>query len=277
MKNLFLIKELNKLNVIDENKVLEYINFCLENDEKCKTKFETASHHILPKSIFKEFACLKTNLWNSVHLTHKNHYIAHSILAEAINEKEIIYAWKRMNNSNNYFGIIDSKIYEILSTRFAKIAGKHWIQTLPVLENGKIIRKHKDEIQKNDKILFKDVKLVKNSLNEKVWVDIGEIDNSYTHLMKGKRHTSETKRKISEVRTLKQLSKGVNNNSAKVFEIYNSNNKLITVVKGDLKNFAKQYNIPFGSIRKALDKNNGILYKDSIRESDITVLKIMER
>ena len=269
----FIKSKLLELDVIDETLLNNYIDFCMDNNEHTKTLYKTAIHHILPKSIFPEFKSLKINKWNSTYLTHDKHYIAHSILAKAIDNNKIIYAWNRLNNISPNSKYIDENIYKELSESFAKIAGKHWVNTIPILVEGKIIRKNKEDVLCSDKILFKHVKLVINSDDEMVWVNIEDIDNNYTHLMKDKKHTSETKEKISSTRINNGTAKGINNPRTKIFEIYNSSGELIFTVCENLRKFSHEFGIPFGSIQKALRETDGILYKNAIRQSDISVLK----
>jgi hypothetical protein len=269
----FIKSKLLELDVISIDLVNDYIDFCMDNNEHKKILYATAEHHILPKSIFPEFTSLKINKWNSTYLTHDKHYVAHSILAKAIDNDKIIYAWNRLNNISFNSKYIDETIYKELSESFAKTAGKHWINTIPILAYGKIIRKNKEDILCTDKILFKDVKLVINSDKEIVWVNIEDIDDNYTHLMKDKNHTSKTKEKISNTRINNGTAKGANNPRTKLFEIYNSSSELIASVSDNLRKFAKEFGIPFGSIQKALKETDGILYKNAIRQSDISILK----
>lgn len=95
-------KKLSTLTVVDSTKLQEYIDFCLYNDRKIKSPFETENHHILPKSLFPEYSNLASNSWNSVHLLYEHHYTAHSLLAAAIDEPNMTFAWNSMNNKNNH-------------------------------------------------------------------------------------------------------------------------------------------------------------------------------
>ncbi len=82
------------------------------NDEKSHTKFITAKHHILPqaKMCYPEFVDLKENEWNGCYLTHQNHYIAHFLLAQSIDNRSVIFAWNAMKNKDKHLRDID--IYE---------------------------------------------------------------------------------------------------------------------------------------------------------------------
>lgn len=68
-----------------------YFVFIAENSEPRKIKFVTQTHHILPKWAFPEYSNLKNNPWNCAILTHKNHLIAHFLLAKY---------WTHHNNSS---------------------------------------------------------------------------------------------------------------------------------------------------------------------------------
>ena len=75
------------------------IYFCTSNNLKAK-QIGTALHHILPAKIYDNYKDLRKNRWNGTYLTYENHYIAHAILAEAINHPSIIGAWWGMNNKD---------------------------------------------------------------------------------------------------------------------------------------------------------------------------------
>lgn len=102
------------LNITNNDKLIQYIDFCIDNNTS-KTPTKTSHHHILPKGIFEQYENLNGNPWNGAHLTYENHYIAHSILAEAINHPTIIGAWWGMSHvdkdtkSINGLEIIGSK------------------------------------------------------------------------------------------------------------------------------------------------------------------------
>jgi hypothetical protein len=53
----------------------------------CGLYFE--AHHILPKSIYQKFKSFRTNPWNMVLLTAKEHFIAHVLLVRMAKNKKI--------------------------------------------------------------------------------------------------------------------------------------------------------------------------------------------
>jgi len=109
------------LEILDENKLNEYIKFCLDNDGN-KVKHNTAYHHILPISEFPEFGDIKNEYkWNGSYLSHKDHYIAHSMIIDAIVSSSMMMAWFSMNfvdkgngRINNPMGIIGEETYSRL-------------------------------------------------------------------------------------------------------------------------------------------------------------------
>ena len=116
-------KELQKLTSSDVNK---YINFCFNNSTEYK-KGKTARHHILPKAVFPQFTNLKEFPWNGIHLSNDNHYIAHALLFEAIDNISVASAWYAMNNKN-YFNnepliLLGSSLYgQLLQKRNKQVS-----------------------------------------------------------------------------------------------------------------------------------------------------------
>lgn len=80
------------------NYLIEYIKFCLNNDEGCKKVNSknyslTSYHHILPSALFPNYKKLSENSWCGAHLTFYNHYYAHWLLANALNEYSQTHAF----------------------------------------------------------------------------------------------------------------------------------------------------------------------------------------
>lgn len=99
-----ILNQFYKLNCIKDYKVLEeYVDFCLEYDNKETIKGKTANHHILPMSKnlpFYKFSKLNKNPWNKSVLFHKDHYYAHYLLYKAIDHYSIIYSFCAMHNKD---------------------------------------------------------------------------------------------------------------------------------------------------------------------------------
>ncbi|ATN93021.1 MobD-like homing endonuclease [Salmonella phage Melville] len=101
--------------------VNKYVEFIKTNSTKLN-KGHTQAHHILPKSIFPEYAKDPSNI---VHLTHYNHFIAHAILSET-KDYRMLQAINRMNNSKTAYKCSFeefeemAKIYSKVSTEISK-------------------------------------------------------------------------------------------------------------------------------------------------------------
>ena len=102
-----LIDELLNLNIRCYNELENYVDFCLKNNQKNKIPNVTEHHHILPKAKslpFTQYANININEWNGVHLKYYDHYYAHWLLFNAVDESSLAYAFLKMHNncvSNN--------------------------------------------------------------------------------------------------------------------------------------------------------------------------------
>jgi len=122
--NYFLNSDINIVNI---EKLNEYVVFCLDNDiDKIKNKTEL--HHILPKSIFPEFENLNIHKWNGVNLTYESHYLAHCLLIEGIDNYNMNSAWSIMNFCNPKLNKINNPEYLIGPKRYALLR-ENWIKS----------------------------------------------------------------------------------------------------------------------------------------------------
>jgi hypothetical protein len=98
-------EELSLVFDMDNPLTLEYFEICDKHTDEPKY-FE--KHHILPKSMFKEYRLSKFNI---VRLTYQDHYIIHEILPficlQKRHQQQMIYAWNRLLNSKS--GLVTSK------------------------------------------------------------------------------------------------------------------------------------------------------------------------
>lgn len=125
----FLIKNIMLLTVIDNEKIIEYIDFCINNNLHHHIPGATELHHILPKSKslpFTRFENLSANKWNGVYLSYENHYIAHKMLALAASDDAVVYAWWNLStiNKSNEFKKISKEEYKNLRERHSSIVSK---------------------------------------------------------------------------------------------------------------------------------------------------------
>ena len=178
----------------DKNKfwVSRYIKFIqLFNLDK-KIKNKTHNHHILPKTIFPEYSNLKQYKNNSAHLSYRAHYIAHFMLGKIFGT-EMWIAFSRMSNNRS----INSVLYSVgVENHSIYVSGegnpmygkKHTIDTKIKISESMTGLKHSDEVNKK--------KGRSGSDNSRYGVKI-EKEN---HPMYGKKHSEETKDKMSKAK-----------------------------------------------------------------------------
>lgn len=87
-----------------------------------KVKNKTEYHHICPKSkfLFPEYANLKIYPWNGIHLTYRQHFVAHWLLWK-IYHGEQAQAFKLMCAKSNILNIKSSKYYNLVKIECSKM------------------------------------------------------------------------------------------------------------------------------------------------------------
>lgn len=81
-----------------------YVKFISNYFHQQKQKGITERHHICPKAndLFPEYSCFKQNPWNSIHLTKRQHFIAHYLLSKCYTEiQSQQYAFLAMCNKQS--------------------------------------------------------------------------------------------------------------------------------------------------------------------------------
>jgi hypothetical protein len=85
-----------------------------------REKFITELHHICPKTLFPEFTKLSISSWNGVHLTHRQHFIAHWLLWKSYPNKSLAYAFWAMQKQRGCYRhhntAVTSKVYAKLKS-----------------------------------------------------------------------------------------------------------------------------------------------------------------
>ncbi len=84
MNREYIIEKLSNIKNtgINTQKLVKYVDFCIENHNENLQIGE--NHHILSRTVFPEYIDLKVYTWNLSRLSPYNHYIAHSLLYDAI-------------------------------------------------------------------------------------------------------------------------------------------------------------------------------------------------
>jgi len=112
MKNKILQEFLNSnIKIKNKDYLIRYIDFCLNKNKGNRIKGKTSYHHIPPKadSCFPEYSNLKANPWNGTHLLYSEHYYAHWLLTEALDNYSQLSAFCAMNNKDIKNGRIEEK------------------------------------------------------------------------------------------------------------------------------------------------------------------------
>lgn len=96
-----------------------YVNFIISCQSDDKTGY-VEKHHICPKAsdMFPEYECFRTNPWNCIKLTAREHFIAHMLLWKAFPDVfSVCFSVYAMSNKNT---ITSSRIYENMRIDFNK-------------------------------------------------------------------------------------------------------------------------------------------------------------
>lgn len=233
--------------MLGEKLYKEYIDF-IEENRTGRLKYKTETHHILPKCLFPEYKDLKIHPWNSVELSHRNHFIAHYILAKS-GVAELCVAFF-INNLYKDFNVNDEDYlvnYEEIK-RIAVIKNsegvKKWRASLTDEENAKLINKQKlglrkfydeivdEEFFKNRGAIFKQTL---NNRTQEEWDKINEkmiasrLSNNINSYIDGGKKAAETAKNnilenglsAKENGTIKMIETRINNGSYQNEEIKN--------------------------------------------------------
>lgn len=90
------------MDVVCEDTLKQYVDFCLDKDIGHHIQHETSRHHILPKAklLFPQYSNLSEFSWNGVYLKHEDHYMAHYLLDKATNNFSINKAFIGMHEKD---------------------------------------------------------------------------------------------------------------------------------------------------------------------------------
>ena len=142
MKNK-IIDKLSKLKVKNIEKLQEYINYCIDNNQNDRIQGKTSHHHILPNKLFPEYSNLKENDWNGSHLLYSDHYYAHWLLTEAIDDYSMLHSFCSMHNKDvankrlSSEDLIDMKKFQNKMEERSKSHSKYLLEL--VVYDGQII------------------------------------------------------------------------------------------------------------------------------------------
>ncbi len=160
-------------------KMLEkYIYFCFDKNQKTKIKSKTSYHHILPNKSFPEFSNLKDFPWNGTHLMYSDHYYAHWLLTEAIDDFSQLFAFCAMHNKDLKLGRIQESDL-ILPKMFQEKMEERSIKHIEWYNNSDNTQKINNQIRKRKKTVNskewketkgkEQIKKYKETVNSKEW------------------------------------------------------------------------------------------------------------
>jgi hypothetical protein len=168
-----------------EKNYYDYISYVKTLNRSKKDDIYYEGHHIIPKSLGGEGDARSWNHPNIIHLTAREHYLAHYLLWKFTEKKELMFAFYSMSNKNKTR--ISSKMYEKLRKEFSVYisennSGKIHIISEETKEKISISHKGKKASEKTKEILREKHANVKGEKNP----------------FFNKHHTKETRKKISD-------------------------------------------------------------------------------
>lgn len=94
---------------------VRFIEMCQKSTSDVKP---TELHHILPKSLFPNYANITQHPWNGIRLTSRQHYIAHLLLAKAyggtMNQTLVLMGGKRSDKNSRLYEHMRSKVIQYM-------------------------------------------------------------------------------------------------------------------------------------------------------------------
>ena len=265
------IENFRHLKIKSEDKLKEYLSLCIKENKKEKIKYQTELHHILPNALFPKFSNLKNNPWNGAHLLYKDHYIAHTLLAEALEEHSAIIAWwcmnslgKRATHTNNSKLLLDAERYDLLKNKACISLSEYKKGTVNVkdVSTGKNIIVTSKEFQDNSNYIT----------HTKGKVTVFDVELGMNRLVTSKEYReninliSLSKNKVNAI----DITTGKRNRVSR--EEYRTNDNLVFNILGDIPVFDKETNQRRRVTKEEYENNTNLvsLSYDKVNAIDIT-------
>jgi len=240
------------LKVISKERLIEYIEFCLEKNLGKRIKGKSALHHILPRAKnlpFGDYSNLKENEWNGVHLLHKDHYYAHWLLTESIEHISILSSFCAMHFKDIKLEriskemLIDGDLFQEKMEKRVELFN----------ENMNMIVEHEGELLSKYEIIGKKVS---KALNKEIEVD-GIITT--TAQVRGKKLSKTLNKEIEVDGIITTLGCMRAEKSAKTMNIKDSNGLSIYDIKKIKEKETKSAIIEFEGVEMTLARKYSIL------------------
>ena len=241
MKTKILQEFLNSdIKIKSKEKLEQYIDYCIKNNQKERIKCKTSYHHILPKSLFPLYSKLKENPWNGTHLLYSEHYYVHWLITESIDDYGQLHAFVAMHNKDIKNGRIEEKdlipkdeFQEKMEERGNKY--REWYNKIIIVDgfettNGTLLAKRISET-KREKPSF---------MSEEMKTHLSIINTGVKNAFYGKKHSEVTKNKWNR----KGTQVGDKNHNSKIIHIYDNENILRYICEGNFLEVCKSNGLP---------------------------------
>lgn len=261
-KEVIMLEKLNRLGKSDRNKICIYLDFCKNNGLDETIKFKTSTHHILPIAVFPEYGDLTKNKWNACILSNENHFKAHALLFDAVDNISFASAWYAMLNKDGKRGIIN---IEEMSMEYSELIEKRNIIISQSLKGKEPW--NKGLTKETDIRLLKQSKKTKN----KIFTPEHKSNISKAQMNKVMAINIETGEKIRcskeefesndllrGINYNKVISRGKNNPAAKERSIVDADNNVMFEVHGNFKQICVTNKLPYSSLGASYKSGEGI-------------------
>lgn len=190
-------------NLFYINRYLKFLDLCIQQNKNKELKL--SKHHILPKAddMFPQYINLKENPWNLAKLTHRQHYIAHWMIAKIFPD-----VLSQTYTAMKFFKGDNSRMFEIFSIRknklhsenmkgdknhfFGRTHSEETISRIMQTKNNKSEEEKLESIRKRKETVSKRSEEEQKEIKDKI---------SNTLLNKSEEEKNESKRKSAETTT----------------------------------------------------------------------------
>lgn len=180
--------------------VHKYIKF-IESRPGLRIKGDTHHHHILPKAkdMFPQFQNLKTFPWNGIHLTAREHFIAHWMLSKAFPKSSQVRAFYHITN------VLSTK----KSQEYAVARKRHIEAVIAMTQNPERCQKISRALSGKPKSKDHVASMIEHPVSEKT-------RDKLRNANLGKKHSEQSKLKMSVQRKGKSKAKNTLNSNLNI-------------------------------------------------------------
>jgi len=224
-------------DVVSKRHLLRYLKF-VKHYANVERNCVTERHHVLPKSLYPEFA---KDEWNLVDLPLRVHFISHWMLAKALGGK-MWYAFYAMCNKNTKNGRLEkynSVMYETSKRKFSQVHAEWHNQLTDGIQNKKLVGAKTKETKLKTPGYYQ--KISKKSAK------------TMTSIIQENGLTIAQNRSLKSAKTTRDTGvlKGSNNANSNVIKVYDSNGELQHTFFGDFTEKTKTLKLPTTALKKS--------------------------